>query len=61
MSVKPFCSFADKRVKALTIFAIETVISGAKPLVSSMIDSAFHPCKVKQMNIETSWGLVSKK
>ena len=55
MSVKPFCSFADKKVKVLTIFAIETVISGAKPLVSSMIDSAFHPFKVKQMNIETSW------
>ena len=61
MSVKPFCSFADRRVKALTIFAVEMVIPGAKPLGSSMIHSAFPPSKVKQMNIKNSCGHIGKK
>ena len=61
MSVKPICSFADRSVKALTIFAVEIVIQGAKPLGGSMTDSALHPSKVKQMNIKNSCELIDKK
>ena len=61
MSVKPICSFADRSVKALTIFTVEIVIPGAKPLRGSMTVSALHPSKVKHMNIKNSWGFINKK
>ena len=53
--------FSKKGQKGLVARVLWLGVPSSKPLGRSMVDSAFHPFKVKQMSTRKPWGFGIKK